>query len=56
MATDPRVDAYLAAVPGEQRAQLQALRERIAELAPQAVETISYNMPAFKLGTQFVLS
>ena len=56
MATDPRVDAYLAALSAAQRAQLQALRERVAELAPQATETISYNMPAFKLGSRFLLS
>ena len=56
MATDPRIDAYLAALPAEQRDVLQALRARVAALAPQAVETISYNMPAFKLGSRFLLS
>lgn len=56
MATDPRVDAYLAALPAEQRDLLQALRERVAALAPSAVETISYAMPAFKLGHRFLLS
>ena len=56
MATDPRVDAYLADLPAEQRGQLQALRAKVAELAPNAFETISYNMPAFKLGGQFLLS
>ena len=56
MSTDPRVDAYLAGLPDDQRDQLQALRRRVAELAPQAVETISYNMPAFKLDDHFLLS
>ena len=56
MTTDPRVDAYLADLPAEQRVVLQALRTRVAALAPQAVETISYGMPAFKLGTRFLLS
>ena len=56
MATDPRVDAYLAALPAAQRDQLQALRTRVAELAPTATETISYDMPAFKVGTHFLLS
>lgn len=56
MNTDPRVDAYLDGLPADQRDQLQALRRRVAELAPQAVETISYNMPAFKLEDHFLLS
>jgi uncharacterized protein YdhG (YjbR/CyaY superfamily) len=56
MKTDPRVDAYLAALPDDQRDLLQALRERVAALAPEAVDTISYAMPAFKLGNRFLLS
>ena len=56
MTPDPRVDAYLAGLPADQRQQLQALRRRTAELAPQAVETISYAMPAFKIGKRFLLS
>jgi uncharacterized protein YdhG (YjbR/CyaY superfamily) len=53
---DPRVDAYLAALPVEQRELLQALRDHVKTLAPQAVETISYAMPAFKLGKRFMVS
>lgn len=56
MPTDPRVDAYLAALPEEQRELLQALRERVATLAPEATETIAYSMPAFRLGKRFLLS
>ena len=56
MQTDPRVDAYLAALPAEQRDLLQALRERVVALAPEAVDTISYAMPAFRLGDRFLLS
>jgi uncharacterized protein YdhG (YjbR/CyaY superfamily) len=56
MQTDPRVDAYLAALPADQREVLQSLRERVAALAPNAVETISYDMPAFKLRDRFMLS
>ena len=49
------VDAALAALPPERRAALQALRERLRALAPDAVETISYGVPAFKLhGRSFV--
>ncbi len=56
MHADPRVDAYLAALPEDQRALLQALRERVAALAPEAVDTISYEMPAFRLRDRFLLS
>jgi uncharacterized protein YdhG (YjbR/CyaY superfamily) len=56
MKTDPRVDAYLKAQPPEHAALLQALRARVATLAPEADETISYAMPAFKLDGRFLLS
>ena len=42
------IDATLAALPSDQRAALQALRQTIAAAAPEAVETISYGMPAFR--------
>ena len=42
------IDKTLAALPADQRAALQALRETIAEAAPEAEETISYSMPAFR--------
>jgi uncharacterized protein YdhG (YjbR/CyaY superfamily) len=53
---DPRVDAYLAGLPAEQRDQLGGVRERIRALVPEAQETISYGMPAFKLDGRFLLS
>jgi uncharacterized protein YdhG (YjbR/CyaY superfamily) len=53
---DPRVDAYLAALSPEQREPLEALRRRVMELAPEAIDTIAYAMPAFKLGNRFLLS
>ncbi len=56
MSTDPAVDAYLAALPPDHRALLQRLREQIARVVPEAVETISYGMPAFKVGGRFLLS
>lgn len=51
--TDPtsataQIDATLAALPADQRATLQSLRETIAAAAPEAEETISYGMPAFR--------
>jgi uncharacterized protein YdhG (YjbR/CyaY superfamily) len=54
--TDPRVDAYLATLPDDQRTLLQKLRSDVARLAPDAVETISYGMPAFKVDGRFFLS
>lgn len=55
MTGDPRVDAYLAGLPAEQREQLQSVRATVAELVPDAVETISYAIPAFKVGGGFLL-
>ncbi len=43
-----RIDALLRALPDDQRAALQSLREAIASTAPDAVEAISYGMPAFR--------
>jgi uncharacterized protein YdhG (YjbR/CyaY superfamily) len=56
VAQDPAVDAYLAKLPPDQREALQRLRSRIASLVPEAVETISYGMPAFKLNGRFLVS
>jgi len=42
------VDAYLAALPQDQRAALQKLRETITAAAPEAAESISYGIPTFK--------
>ena len=42
------IDAYLAALPDDQRAALQTLRETIAGAAPGAVEAISYGIPAYR--------
>ena len=56
MTTDSRVDAYLNALPDDQRRLLADVRARVQALAPDAVELISYDMPAFKLAGQFLLS
>ena len=50
------IDAYLAALPPDQCEALQRLRGQIRQVAPDAVETISYDMPAFKLGGRFLVS
>ena len=54
--SDPRVDQYLTALPDDQRAVLQKLRSDVARLVPDAEETISYGMPAFRVGGRFFLS
>lgn len=43
------IDEYLAAVPADQRAALQKLRQAIHAAAPKAEECISYQLPAFRL-------
>ncbi|RJP32877.1 MAG: hypothetical protein C4536_05405 [Actinobacteria bacterium] len=42
------VDDYLAAVPEEARAALADLRATIIAAAPQAVETLKYQIPVYK--------
>ena len=56
MAREERIDAYLAQRPADQRELLQRLRDQIARLVPEADETISYDMPAYKLGGRFLVS
>ena len=51
----PDVDAFLERLPDDQRAALESLRETIRAVAPDATESISYGVPAFKLhGKPFV--
>jgi len=50
------VDDYLAAIPEERRAVMEALRQTIKAAAPDATELISYGMPAFKSHGQFLVS
>ncbi len=56
MTDDSPIEAYLAILPAEQHEALQRLRSQIARLVPDAVETISYGMPAFKLQGRFLVS
>lgn len=50
------VDEYLSWVPEAHRPLLDSLRETIKSVAPEATETISYGMPAFKLNGRFFVS
>ncbi len=45
------VDEYLAGLPTDQRGSLEKLRRTIRAAVPEAVETISYRIPTYKLGT-----
>jgi uncharacterized protein YdhG (YjbR/CyaY superfamily) len=49
------VDAYVASRPAEQRKALERLRRQVSRLVPDAIETISYGMPTFKLGDRALL-
>jgi uncharacterized protein YdhG (YjbR/CyaY superfamily) len=49
------IDAYLENVPQDQRELLQRVRAQICGLIPEAVEVISYGMPAFKLHGKIVV-
>ena len=57
MTTPPSVDAYLATLSDDRRSRVEILRRVIADGAPEAVETIAYQMPAFRShGGQFLVS
>ncbi len=43
------IDGYLASVEEPKRSTLEALRQSILEVAPDAEQCISYGMPAFKV-------
>lgn len=49
-------EEVLAALPADQRHALEGLRADIRRAAPDAVETISYGVPAFKLGGRPLVS
>jgi uncharacterized protein YdhG (YjbR/CyaY superfamily) len=48
--------AYIAAAPKEFRSVLKELRRTIKAAAPEAVEVISYGMPAFRLDGRLLVS
>lgn len=43
-----QIDDYLAGVPEPQRSTLEAVRATILRVVPDAEQTISYGMPAFR--------
>ena len=51
------VDDYLASLPEDRRAGVEEIRRTVRAAAPNATETIAYNMPAFRShGGQFLVS
>ena len=50
------IDEYIARVPAESRAALEKLRRTISSIVPEAVETISYEIPTFKLNGRMLVS
>lgn len=50
------IDEYLARVPAESRAALDKLRRTINSIVPEALETISYEIPTFKLNGRMLVS
>lgn len=56
MAKPTSVEAYIAAAPEDRRSDLQDLRRTVTTAAPQAEESIAYDMPAYRLHGRFVVS
>ena len=56
MTAPASVEEYLAGVPEGSRTALETLRKTIKAAAPEATETISYQMPAFKDEGRFLVS
>jgi uncharacterized protein YdhG (YjbR/CyaY superfamily) len=55
MAAKPEsIDAYLATVSADRRVALEELRKTIRSILPDAVECISYSMPAFRYAGRVV--
>lgn len=56
MAKHESVDAYMAQLAEDRRADMEKIRQTIREAAPEATETIAYNMPALRLKGSFLVS
>ena len=48
------IDEYIAAFPADVQVRLKNLRKAIAKAAPHATESISYQIPTFKLAGNLV--
>ena len=56
MTTPTNVDEYMAALPDDRRVALEGLRQTIRAAAPEATESIAYQMPAFRTRGQILVS
>ena len=56
MPTPSTVEEYLAALPADRRGAVEELRQAIRAAAPEATETIAYQMPAFRVEGRFLVS
>ena len=54
-AAAPSIDAYIAAQPPNVAAILEKIRRIVRKAAPEAVERISYRMPAFSLDSGMLI-
>lgn len=50
MTKSPDVDAYINKFDGVRNERLEAVREIVLHVAPQAVEAVSYGLVGYKLG------
>jgi uncharacterized protein YdhG (YjbR/CyaY superfamily) len=50
------VDRYFGSLPEESRAALESLRKVVRDIVPDAIETISYGVPTFKLNNRMLVS
>jgi len=50
------VDEYMADLSDDRRAVMEELRRTIRAAAPDAIESIAYDMPAFRLNDTFLVS
>jgi uncharacterized protein YdhG (YjbR/CyaY superfamily) len=49
------VDEYISTFPKDTQVILNKIRETIREIVPEATETISYQMPTFKLNGKYLV-
>ena len=49
------IDEYIGDFPEDVRERLEKIRRTIHRIAPSAVETISYQIPAFKIDGKFLV-
>ncbi|MBC7581267.1 DUF1801 domain-containing protein [Aeromicrobium sp.] len=50
------IDVYLGELPDKQRKELERIRQIVRKYYPEARESISYGMPAYKYNGKFLIS